>query len=100
MHIILSIYAYNHYVIASDCMKKPIFIPQGTLDDNNYNLLIEDEYGGFIKLKCRQKLLILFHFHLSRKWKRCHHREKNNLVNTDYISFVPLLVEKISTQKY
>ena len=40
---------------------------RGTLDDNNYNLLIEDEYGGFIKLKCRQKLLILFHFHLESK---------------------------------
>ncbi len=25
--------------------------------------------------------------------------KKNNLVNTDYISFVPLLVEKISTPK-
>ena len=73
---------------------------RGTLDDNNYNLLIEDEYGGFYKIKMPAKAsnIISFSFGVENG-NGVIIGKKNNLVNTDYISFVPLLVEKISTPK-
>lgn len=54
----------------------------------------------FIKLKCRQKAsnIISFSFEVENG-NGVIIGKKNNLVNTDYISFVPLLVEKISTPK-
>ncbi|MGT8894555.1 hypothetical protein ACVV4J_12855 [Escherichia coli] len=74
---------------------------RGTLDDNNYNLLIEDEYGGFYKIKMPAKAsnIISFSFGVENG-NGVIIGKKNNLVNTDYISFVPLLVEKYLLQKY
>ncbi|HFM1391305.1 TPA: hypothetical protein ACG6QO_004958, partial [Escherichia coli] len=61
---------------------------------------IEDEYGGFYKIKMPAKAsnIISFSFGVENG-NGVIIGKKNNLVNTDYISFVPLLVEKISTPK-
>lgn len=58
-------------------------------------MLIEDEYGGFYKIKMPAKAsnIISFSFGVENG-NGVIIGKKNNLVNTDYISFVPLLVEK------
>lgn len=73
---------------------------KGALDNNSYNLLIEDEHGGFYKIKISTKAtsVISLSFSVDNE-KGVVVGGRNGRVNTDYISFVPLSAEKIATPK-
>ncbi|WP_448660758.1 response regulator receiver domain [Enterobacter hormaechei] len=73
---------------------------KGTLDNNDYNLLIEDENGNFYKIKMAAKAANIISLNFGvENGKGVVIGKKNNLVNTDYISFIPLTIEKTCSPK-